>query len=558
MYSQSAFISDLRLHNKILERKVAEFESGERYTRMQKEHREDLAYQSGIIRGLKKELADTRRQVVDVRNKWIQTCEDVTKECEKKLVRMEKALKKAEARALEAERQRDNALDRLHERTQELYEVKGQVEDAQEKIQALQAVLHKDHTNSSKSSSTNPNHKTIHNSREKSGRKPGGQPGHKHYPRKPRQATETIPIQPPSEFLNSSRYKATGNTLSRQVIKLHVVTEVIEYTTPEFLDMKTGKTVHAEFPEDVTNDVNYDGTVKAAAYILKDECYVSIGKTKQFLGSISRGKVDLSAGMICNLSREFSEKTKPERDKIFLDLMAAPVVNTDFTFGRKNGRQATVLVTATPEQVLYQARPRKGEEGVKGTPVENYDGTVVSDHESVLCNKGSRHQECMAHIERYLRSSIENEPGLKWNQLMLKWVQTAIHYWKSLNGQKPESNVYTEHLLSEYDKIMDIAKAEYEYEPPGKYFKEGYNTYKRMHETKADYVLFLIDPTVPPTNNLAERCGRRFKRKAHQVMTFRSDKGAEWFCDGLSVTQTLKAKEENLFQAIADRFNQRK
>ena len=67
MYSQSAFISDLRLHNKILERKVAEFESGERYTRMQKEHREDLAYQSGIIRGLKNDvvhglLLDDRRQ----------------------------------------------------------------------------------------------------------------------------------------------------------------------------------------------------------------------------------------------------------------------------------------------------------------------------------------------------------------------------------------------------------------------------------------------------------------------------------------------------------------
>ncbi len=39
-----------------------------------------------------------------------------------------------------------------------------------------------------------------------------------------------------------------------------------------------------------------------------------------------------------------------------------------------------------------------------------------------------------------------------------------------------------------------------------------------MESDKQDYVLFLQDPTVVPTNNEAERAGRYFKRKASQVM----------------------------------------
>ena len=100
-----------------------------------------------------------------------------------------------------------------------------------------------------------------------------------------------------------------------------------------------------------------------------------------------------------------------------------------------------------------------------------------------------------------------------------------------------------------------VAREEYEFEPPSKYNREGYNLYKRMEETPEDYVVFLRDPSVPPTNNIAERMARKFKRKAHQVMSFRSDEGVDRFCDGLSVIESIKATGKNLFEEITARFN---
>lgn len=98
-------------------------------------------------------------------------------------------------------------------------------------------------------------------------------------------------------------------------------------------------------------------------------------------------------------------------------------------------------------------------------------------------------------------------------------------------------------------------KEEYEYVPPSEYFPDGYNLNDRMYRDIDSYVLFLRDPSVPPTNNLAERMGRKFKRKAHQVMSFRSQDGVNYFCDGLSIIQSLRNKGEKIYEEISDRFN---
>ena len=122
-------------------------------------------------------------------------------------------------------------------------------------------------------------------------------------------------------------------------------------------------------------------------------------------------------------------------------------------------------------------------------------------------------------------------------------------------GEPDEGPEKAEGLLRRYDEIIAKAKEEYEYESPSEYFKDGYNLYKRMAEEKERYTLFLHDPAVEPDNNLAERCARKFKRKAAQVMCFRSQDGVDWFCDGLSIIQSIKAAGKNIYEAVKERFN---
>ena len=557
MYEDTVTKADLLLRIKILQDKVDGYESGDRYLRIQEQNSRARAADARTIRKLEKELAESRAETIHVRELWFGTCLDVIKECDQKILEMARKVKAMEKEVAEANARAEKECRARLDKTSELYEVKTELENEKEKSAELQIRLNKDHTNSSKSSSTDQNHAKIHNSRESSGKKPGGQPGHEYHPRRLQEPTATVDIPAPEEYLDTSRYKPTGKVRSKQLIIACITAEVIEYRTPEFRDLKTGQRVHAAFPDGVVDDVNYDGTVKALAYMLNNECNVSIGKTRRFLSESSHGKIDISDGMICNLSRQFSRKTQEERDELFEKLRNAPVMHTDFTFGRVNGTTGAVIITATPDgTVLYQARKQKGDEGVKGSPLENYEGTVVSDHESALIKHGKRHQECLIHISRYMKSSMENEPGRTWSREMSRWITKSIEYWDRINEGKAEHDLSESmKLIAEYDRIMEKAREEYEYEPPSRYYREGYNTYKRMYEERERYVLFLLDPSVPPSNNLAERSGRRYKRKNLQVMAFRSEKGRGYYCDGLSVLESMKAKKENLYDGISARFN---
>lgn len=550
------YMTNLQYEVKNLKKLVESFRSGERYIQMEKEYRKMTAGLEREIRHLKEELAAAYAQIVRIREQWFQIFEDMEKEKEAALAKKDKDIKKAAAAMYEAFRQRDEALRRLHEKNLELYEVKTNLEDEKGKNLELTARINRDYTNSSKSSSQSPNHGKIQNGREKTGRKPGGQPGHSHHKRKWQEPSRVIEIPAPKELVSSEEYHPTGRLIRRQKIVLHITTEVAEYVTPEFVSRVTGKKKHAAFPDGVKDDVNYDATVKAAAYLLNNQCYVSVNKTREFLKEVSCGKLNLSAGMICRLSKEFSKKTQKERDEIFLKLLASPHMHVDFTFGRVNGKQGTVIICTSEGKVLYQGKEKKGHEGVKGSPAEFYEGTVISDHEAALLHCGSRHQECLVHVERYLRSSIENEPGLEWNRQMLEWIKEAIHYRNSIAEGAKADKAKTEELAARYGKILDKAKEEYEYEPPGGYFRDGYNLYSRMSEDREDYLLFLYDPSVPPTNNAAENAARKYKRKNAQAMCFRSEEGRDYFCDGLSVMESMKAEGENLYEGVVKRFQQ--
>lgn len=556
MFHNAITISDLLFQIKVLKDKIAAFTSGEKFVRMKEECERIHSADMRTIERLEKEKADARMETVRVRELWYAACADVASQ-------MERLGRKKDGEIERLRKQLDEALAgkkqehrKYVEKCREVYELKTQLKEEREKNRSLNARINKDYSNSSKPSSMTPNHPVIHNGREKTERKPGGQPGHVHNGRKRATPTQTVEVPAPEEYRDSTKYKPTGRKIRKQLIRLHVVTEVIEYVADEYRSLETGQRVHADFPAGIVDDVTYDGTVKAMAYLINNELYVSIDKTRKFLSDISHGELALSTGFICELAKEFSTKTREERDEIFLKLASSPVLHADFTFGRAGGKQASVIITASGESVMYQGRKKKGDEGIKGSPLEMYEGTLVSDHEAAIIKHGSRHQECLAHLLRYAKSGMENEPEKTWHEKLAGWIKEAVGYWNDVNGERIRHSKKTaERYIGELQEILKCGQEEYEYEAPTKYFRDGINTHKRMMEKFDDYVLFLRDPDVAPTNNLAERAGRKYKRKSHQVMSFRTDEGSARFCDCLTITESIKAREENLYDAVAERFN---
>ncbi|MDE6063836.1 MAG: transposase [Lachnospiraceae bacterium] len=417
----------------------------------------------------------------------------------------------------------------------------------------LEKKLNTSFRNSSLPSSALPFRKKVPNSRKPSCKKPGGRPGHEpHTASRLSPAREPVYLPPPDQFKNNPDIYPTGRTITKQLIDIQILVNVRDYTADVFRDRSTGARLHAPFPDGIVNDVNYGPSVKAFAFLLNNYYNVSIAKTKQCITDITKGSVSLSAGMICNLSSAFSAATEPDRANIFSLLTHADVLYSDATVSNVNGTRKTVTLCTDKMQVLYQHSDHKGHDGLSKTPVKNFRGTLVHDHDRTYYSYGSSHQECLAHVLRYLAGAMENEPHLTRHRQMHRLLQKMIHTAKKNKNGIPGDKI--KNLTDNYESVLSIASEEYLKHPPGKEYMDGYNLYKRLREYQADYLYFLSHPDVDYTNNISERGLRKFKRKQKQAVVLRSDSGGQHICDALTIIETARMQHKNVYDTVESAF----
>lgn len=408
--------------------------------------------------------------------------------------------------------------------------------------------------NSSLPSSALPFRKKIPNSRKPSGRKPGAQPAHKsHNASRLHTTMEPIYISAPKKFLSDPDIYPTGKQIVKQLIDVQVSVCVRDYIADEYRRRSNGSRLHARFPAGIVNRVNYGPSIKALAFLLNNYYNVSIAKTKQCISDITKGIVELSTGMICNLSAQFSSATKKERAKIFSLLNHSDVLYSDATVSNVNGKRKAVILCTNKEKVLYRHVDHKGHDGLSQTPLKNFNGTLVHDHDRSFYSYGSSHQECLAHVLRYLVGAMENEPHFCWHKKMHSLLRRMIHTTKRFKDGIPCSKVLS--FTDEYDDILAVAAEEYKLNTPSKEYMDGFNLQKRMREYKSAHLYFLTHPDVDYTNNISERGLRKFKRKLKQAVVLRSDAGGQRICDALSIIESARLQNKNIYDIVQAAFS---
>ena len=466
----------------------------------------------------------------------------------RKIERLEKDLESEQIRSITLQQQNDSLQLELEKVRAELDELKGI-------NRSLTVQLNKDFTNSSFASSAKPFRKKIPNSRKKSGKKPGGQPGHKGHCRKLplSDRSETVFLPDPVSIEDPDYYK-TGRKIHKRLVDISVLVHVTDFCANEFRRRSNGSRIHAPFPSGIINEINYGPGIKAAALLLNDFCNVSVAKTSAFLSSLTGNTVCLSAGMISGLAAQLSARSASDRLSLFQQLTEAGTLYTDATSANVNGEHKTVFISTDKDCALYQIRNSKGHTGIPGTPLEKFRGTAVHDHDRTFYSYAVHHQECLAHVLRYLQGSIDNEPFLKWNRKMQSLLKEMIHFAKKHPEERYPENPKVREFRKRYRSILLQGKDEYAAHPPAEGYREGFNLCTRMLEYMDSHLYFLSDKTVDWTNNISERGLRKFKRKQKQAVAFRSLSGVTDYCNVLSIIETAKLRKQDPYKTIQNIF----
>jgi transposase len=397
--------------------------------------------------------------------------------------------------------------------------------------------------------------------RERSGKKPGRQTGH---PGKTLCRTEN-PDATLDHFPDIcsgcgaplTGATATGHT-ARQVFDLPAPRPLIvtEHRAHACRCAKCGIETRGAFPDGVTAPVQYGARLSAVVMYLL-HCQLLPEKRLAALMADLFG-VRLVSATIGSMSRNCAARFQGFAAILRDRVAAAPVKHMDETGFRIGGRTQWLHIASTLCLTFYRVSPKRG------SLLENVLGIVVHDHwKPYYTLKGVLHALCNAHHLRELQALVEIEKE-DWARKMQRLLRRACHVVNLAREQGVTLSPGCIALIERcYDAVLTEGFAFHEAQPAlistarkrkGRVPRRtGHNLLRRLHGRKHDVLRFLSDPTVPFTNNLAERDGRMMKLRQKISGGFRSYQGAEDFAVIRSLLSTARKQGWDILQALASR-----
>lgn len=425
-----------------------------------------------------------------------------------------------------------------------------QIQEANDEIDRLKAIKDKDSGNSSKPPSSN-GYKKILSNREPSGRKTGGQPGHKgHALSIPKDLEELVRAGKAKHVVKDETEGAKGYVSDWEIDMMIV---------PVYTERRraTG----------APPTVRYGAGIRSLAVYLQNVGLLSLERLAEFFRVVTQGLVAPSEAALVQFIQTAASRVNLE--PLVADLLDGSVLHTDDTPVRTTERigpsqdapekakqttlNAYIRTYSNTTTTLLTANAYKDDKGVKHDNIlTRFFGIVSHDHESKFYNYGTRHAACGAHLSRELKGM---------NDLcMLPWAGQVRKFLLEMNGCKSkdqaEKKAACDPLLlaqyeARYDSLVEEGAAllsQMRKKTLG--YHELRRMVKRLKSHKDAYMLFIRDYNAPFTNNQAERDLRHCKIKQKVSGCFRSWQGLLDYCKIRSLIDTTLKRGGDVFAAI--------
>src|SRR6266704_3464694 len=394
--------------------------------------------------------------------------------------------------------------------------------------------------------------------RERSGKKPGGQKGHKGETLRPVTAADAVVDHyPPACSMCGAGLdpEASLGHSARQVFDLPQPQPLVvtEHRAHDCQCPACGVKTRALFPDGVNAPVQYGARITAFVIYLLHYQLLPENRLAALMADLFGVKV--AAATIARMSRTCAERLRGFAQTV-RDLVAgAPVKHMDETGFRIGGKTQWLHVASTALLTFYRVCAKRG------SLLANVVGIVVHDHwKPYYTMQSILHALCNAHHLRELKALVEIEKE-DWARKMQRMLRRACH---AANLARQRGRPLPSRLIARFERCYDAILTEglafhtaqptlRRAGPTGRGRKPrrvGHNLLLRLSVRKPDVLRFLSDLTVPFTNNIAERDGRMMKLRQKISGGFRSIAGAADFSVVRSLLSTAKKQGWNMLQTL--------
>ena len=426
--------------------------------------------------------------------------------------------------------------------------LKTRIAELEARLEKLEELVRSSSRNSSKPPSSDP--PTVARDRKPpTGRKPGGQPGHKRHertmfpPDKVRSVTDCKPSR--CGHCDARLRGADPHPQRHQVAELPKIEPwVDEYRLHLLTCAQCGNATRGELPPGTPRGA-FGSTVVATVGLLLGIYGVSRRDVVELMRDLFG--LPISLGAVIGCQRIAAEALAPAHGEAQAHVEAAAVKNADET-GWKVGETYAclwVVVTATVTVFRIQAeRSRKAAMKVLG----KVHGLLGSDRYSVYdCWPVDRHQFCWAHLSRlFVRFSERRDPVVAAaGRALLAEKDQMFAWWHRVRDGTLAPTTFKQYMRPLQQRVIDLLKQAH-----GASCAKTSRTCVRLLENAHALWTFVYRPGIEPTNNAAERAVRRAVILRKTSFGSQSQHGCRFLERVLTVHATLRQRGASVHDFI--------
>lgn len=308
----------------------------------------------------------------------------------------------------------------------------------------------------------------------------------------------------------------------------------------QYKDPATHDIITATHPN-CSSEGMFGPNLRALIALLRERARLSEGQTIEFLEALYG--IEVAPATIEAELKRAADVLKPQYDSIGKIINDAKVKHSDETGQSVNGDNWCLYCFSTKEHAYFFAEEKKLAEHVKSRLNGDLEKVLNCDGHSIYSWYYAK-QRCWSHgtrKDRWLYEEKKTEERGLLHEGISGTFSIAKDMWKKAGaGAHQLWNVLL--LKNRLRKIIVYNWIEEKCQKVANYFKNGWDS----------WFTFMFVPDVEPTNNINENDIRKHVMKRKVSGAFRSEDGLKNHCIVLSLFETWRKNEKNVYHMLID------
>lgn len=436
----------------------------------------------------------------------------------------------------------------------ELSAVRAELAAARAEIVELRALVGRNSQNSSRPPSSDPpgtSGAPRPGGKGRSGRKRGGQPGHRaRFSSVPERIDRVVSYRPSQCTHCRGRLSSsaeTGEVAHHYVYELPaIVPQVTDHQRPAVRCAGCHRVSWAELPITVPRG-QYGATVQAMVGLIRGELRQSVRQTSAVLTQLLH--VPMSTGMVCKLQEQVSRALAEPHAQALQHVQSSARVHADETGWRQDKRRAWLWTAVCACAAAFVVHKKRSTEAAQALLGAGFAGILSSDRWSAYTwVKVQRRQLCWSHLKRDFASFLDYGPDAKSLGQRLATQRRALfrlwHRYRSAELSRADLALQCAPMRQQIVALLEEGAAFAGRKVRG--------MCRQILKLKEALFVFVDTDDVEPTNNAAEREIRFAVLMRKGCFGSDSTRGSRFIERFLTVRATLRMQRRDLYAFLAD------